>query len=335
MVAYRITKVNAEMMFEQATALVADFNATQDIRELDTAVLMFERVVALQLPMSPYRIITLRSLAKSLSTRFTHTHQPDDLKRAIAIHCEAIKLLPAGHPDRPQTLCDLAIALIMQYEHSDDDNASLNDAIALYREVLTLAAPPIVHTTSTDNLAYALLKRFEISEEVPDLEEAIALYRRALKMYSPSDVEQLYNARNDLASALCTRFQTPNIGQQQEDLDEAIELHRQVLSQRPEPHPKRHDTISNLADAYLTRYIFQAKSSDLDEGIELLQAALPLMTMPSNQFERDELMTKLASALKTRERLREDKLEKEQSLKPPVAMRHWRESRLPKHSKNY
>jgi tetratricopeptide (TPR) repeat protein len=84
-------------------------------------------------------------------------------------------------------------------------------------------------------------------------------------------------------------------GGQQSDLDEAISLHRQALELFLPPHPNRSASLTNLANALLTRFKQGGQQSDLDEAISLHRQALELR--PTPHPDRSSSLNNLALAL--------------------------------------
>jgi tetratricopeptide (TPR) repeat protein len=82
------------------------------------------------------------------------------------------------------------------------------------------------------------------------------------------------DGKNWLALALKARFLRSHI---QTDIDEAIQLHREVLNNLPEDHTDRlREETNELASAYGSRFMIFAQASDVDECISLARRALAL-----------------------------------------------------------
>jgi hypothetical protein len=92
------------------------------------------------------------SIGHSATERVAHVPDAD----CITNYREALELRPLGHPDRSETLINLATALRTRFEQ-DADRADLNDCITKYEEALELT--PHGHplrSTSLRSLALAL-----------------------------------------------------------------------------------------------------------------------------------------------------------------------------------
>ncbi|KAJ6527122.1 hypothetical protein B0H19DRAFT_861967, partial [Mycena capillaripes] len=102
----------------------------------------------------------------------------------------------------------------------------INEAIGLHQEALELRAiPHPYHDESLNNLANALLARFEHSEEdIEDINQAIGFHRKALKLCTaphPGHSQSLVN----LAYALCIRFEQ---NEKPKDLNKAMRLYKEA-----------------------------------------------------------------------------------------------------------
>ncbi|KAJ7930920.1 CHAT domain-containing protein, partial [Mycena leptocephala] len=99
----------------------------------------------------------------------------------------------------------------------------------------------------------------------------------------------------NLANALESRFKRAG---NSEDVKEAIELYRELLSLHAPSHPNRGSSLNNLANAVQTRFEQQGDSSDLNEAITLHREALALHASPHPG--RSVSLNNLASAVQTR-----------------------------------
>ena len=165
----------------------------------------------------------------------------------------------------------------------------------MHRQALELFSP--LHpnrSASLNNLASALLTRFQKEGQQDDLDEAILLHRQTLELQAPFHPKRS-SSLNNLASGLCIRFEQKG---QQSDFDEAILLHRQALELRPPPHPNRSASLNGLASVLWTQFEQRGQKSDLDEAISLHRQALELQAPPHPN--RSASLNNLANALSTR-----------------------------------
>ena len=122
------------------------------------------------------------TLAAALYKQSDLTGQLGDLDDAIALHHKALKLLPAPHPDRLNSLNNLGSALVMRFNHTSKIE-DVDEAITLHQEALSLQPashpdrPRLLH-----NFAFALQKHFSHQRLLLDLEEAIIICQESLDM---------------------------------------------------------------------------------------------------------------------------------------------------------
>jgi tetratricopeptide (TPR) repeat protein len=101
-----------------------------------------------------------------------------------------------------------------------------------------------------NDLALALVKRFQQLGRIDDLEEAIAHFHDALALHPPGHQDHSASL-NNLGNAISTRFQ--QLGQM-EDLEEAIKYHRRALALRSPGHPGHSTSLKNLANTISARF---------------------------------------------------------------------------------
>ncbi|KAG1819875.1 hypothetical protein DFJ58DRAFT_673309, partial [Suillus subalutaceus] len=205
------------------------------------------------------RSSSLGSLANGLSTRFDHRGNGEDLDEAIALHREALALLPVSHTDRSMSLNNLASQLSTCFHHRGNDE-DLNQAIAFQREALALC--PVSHTDrfkSLGSLVNELSIRFHHRGDDEDLNQAIALQREALALCPVGHTDRP-KLLNNFVSGLSTRFEHRGNG---EDLNKSREhlhsaniisgglLHRLRASLRLIHHASQHSHGTEL-EAYAT-----------------------------------------------------------------------------------
>jgi tetratricopeptide (TPR) repeat protein len=185
------------------------------------------------------------------------------LEESIALHREALVFRPAPHPDRSQSLNNLAAVLWTQFEQKGRPG-DLEESIALNREALVLfPAPHPQRSLSLNNLATTLWTQFKQKGQLRDLEESIALHHEALVL-RPVPHPDRSQSLNNLANALEDQFKQKG---KLRDLDESITLHCEALALTPVPHPDRSQLLHNLATTLLTRFEQTSKPSDLEQSM--------------------------------------------------------------------
>jgi hypothetical protein len=144
------------------------------------------------------------------------------------------------------------------------------------------------------NFANSLVRNFEQTGQLSDLETSISLYRELL-VRVPAQNRHWLASLNNLGAALLNRFERTGTIQ---DLEEAIVLHREVLVLRPAFHPNRSSALNNLANALFTRFGQTGMIQDVEEAIALHREALVLR--PEPHPNRSSSLNNLASVLSIR-----------------------------------
>ncbi|KAJ7774138.1 CHAT domain-containing protein [Mycena maculata] len=222
---------------------------------------------------------------------FQQSGNLSDLDVGIAQLKEGHFQLSWGHPTWVAVINNLASAVGTRFDQRGDAQ-DIDEAIQLFREVLTLPHPD--HAGSLNNLAHAVQTRFEQQGDAQDINEVIQLYREALALH-PSPHPNRARSLNNLANAVQIRFQQRGDAQ---DIDESIQLHRETLTLHPSPHPHRAGALNNLATAVQIRFQQRGDAQDIDEAIQLHQEALALR--PSAYPDRAGSLNNLANAVRTR-----------------------------------
>ncbi|KAG1831506.1 hypothetical protein EV424DRAFT_1571485 [Suillus variegatus] len=203
-------------------------------------------------------------LATQLSSRFHYRGNDEDLDEAIARHMETLTLRPVGHTDRSSSLYNLANLLSLRFDRRGNDE-DLDQASALHREALALL--PLGHTDWS--------------------KEALALV--------PVGHTGRSLSLNNLAIGLSSRFQHRG---NDEDLDEAIALHREALALCPVGHTYRPSSLNNLANLLSLRFDRRGNDEDLDEAIALDREVLALR--PVGHTDQSGSLNDLANILYSR-----------------------------------
>jgi tetratricopeptide (TPR) repeat protein len=212
-------------------------------------------------------------------------------EEAVVAFRYALRLRTNQHPDRAESLTNVAIALIDCYNQNGNIDL-LHEAASLFRKVLDLCpAPHPNRPRSLNNLAGVLLYKHDGG--IGTLKEAILLYREALGL-RPAPHPDRPSSLNNLASALqCLYKREGGIG----TLNEAISLYREALGLRPAPHPDRPSSLNNLALALQSLYDRDGGIGTLNEANSLLREALGLH--PALHPYRPLSLNNLASALQS------------------------------------
>jgi len=155
-----------------------------------------------------------------------------------------------------------------------------------------------VHNHSYDLPTYlgalgaGLMRRYNVSEDLSDLENSIENLQKAASML-PEHPEHLTILSN-LAAAFTSRYgETKNFS----DLENSIDILQKLVELTPES-PIFPAHLSNLGLNLLQRYSITKKTEDLGQSISFLQKSVELI--PNNSNEKPHHLRILANSLKHR-----------------------------------
>ncbi|KAG1842265.1 TPR-like protein [Suillus subalutaceus] len=282
-------------LFNLATAKFVNCKANGTRPGLGVSITLFQGTLELRPADHPDRTITQLHLAIALLSHFAkmgfqtdadaaeellsevldvcHASSNDeDLDEAIALQTEALALCPVGHTDRSMTLYSLVYQLSIRFEHRGNDE-DLDQAIACYREVLALCL--VGHTDWPMHRGN--------NEDL----EALAL--------RPVGHADRFLTLNNLATKLASHFEHQG---NDEDLDQAIALHREVLALHPVGHTDWSMSLHNLANQLSSHFEHRGNDEDLDQAIALQTEALALR--PVGHADQFMPLNNLANSLSIR-----------------------------------
>ena len=266
-------------------------------------------------------------MATSIHCRVDGTNL--SLEVPITLYHNALAARPAGHPDRPSTLIQLAIVLLARFEklrygvdavHAEAflhevmnfscaDSHEKQAAIFVfwlytgpnagpYHEVghLSVEQNPAPGSVDEDPLALSseLLWRFEQFGDLADLQMAISLLETSVRSTSVPDhrgAEQL----TGLGMAFVHRFRSlGELG----DLEKAISRYGGALEFTPDGHPDKPGRLNSLVTCFLMRFERLGELSDLERAISSARSAVELT--PDGHPSKPACLGNLALCLKTR-----------------------------------
>ncbi|KAG2131924.1 CHAT domain-containing protein [Suillus cothurnatus] len=205
---------------------------------------------------------------------------------------------PVSHPDRATALTNLAWARLQGFIRNDLEDIDVTTS--LFRDALALRPEHhLDYSSSLFNLTEALTWRYSKKGTTADIREAAHLY--LVVEICPLGHQLRHDALYWLAEVVEARFkQCGSI----DDIDEAIQLHREAVSLCPEGHADYDTYLNNLALSLVSRFRHQGKPNDLDEAISLYEEVLRLC--PVGHKHRDFSLVNLGGALITRFNTRGD-----------------------------
>jgi len=172
-----------------SSTLYQRFQRTEDLDDLERAIVLAEEVATAFPLHHPMQAGTMSNLCIKLIDKFERTGNLDDLQRAIFWAEESVTAALMDHPDRAFCLTNLSTILKRKLKHTGD----LDDfQRAILRAEEAVAAIPLDHpdrAMSMINLGDLLSLRYKLTETPHDRERAIHCLREcvALKSATPTD----------------------------------------------------------------------------------------------------------------------------------------------------
>lgn len=149
--------------------------------------------------------------------------------------------------------------------------SDLEQAVAGFSAVLTVAVSVDIRSTATNGLGVAMWSRYELLGELSDLDAAVELFHAALAMYPNEVTIGTPSFRANLGGALYERWRRTR---SEQDLTEAMEAGRAALSLTSEGNSRRWGRVNQLAAVLVGVYVHHGDSSALTEAIDLYRQAV-------------------------------------------------------------
>ena len=279
-------------------ALSARYNLTGVTADLDASIDALRMALDLLPEEHSDRAGFLSDLSTGLMRRGRLTDNAEAWDEAASLVAASVELGTAADTDRPGYYSNAGVGLLWRFMRTGE-RADLDAAIDAVRTGLSLAqqagvAEPEL-ATFLNNLAYCLLRRYELASDPADLEEALGHCRHALRALPES-----HRDRPDLliitASVLHFRFLR---SQDPADHEEAVDLARRAVA-APTTRPGHFTGLNSLASALYARFQKTGEIDALDEGIAAFRAAAD--SIPKSHAERGGLLFSLGGLLMIRYR---------------------------------
>ncbi|KAH7165143.1 CHAT domain-containing protein [Fusarium sp. MPI-SDFR-AT-0072] len=251
------------------------YKRTGEVRYLKDAIHVARQAVESTPNDHRHQVAYLDNLGNKLETRHERTGEIRDLQEAMQVAIQAIELTPDDHPGLAGRLHNLGIKLDSWYEGTGDVTCQ-EDAIQLARQAVE--STPGDHpdlAVYLDNLGNQLESWYEQTGEMRDLEEAIQAARQAIEL-TPDDHSGLAGRLNNLGNKLNRHYERTGeikhlheasaylfeawscsnavpfyrvtaaarcleLLAQQHEVDQGIDLGRQVLNLLPSVHTRALD----------------------------------------------------------------------------------------------
>jgi tetratricopeptide (TPR) repeat protein len=277
----------------RADGLLATYHSSHSVGDLEEAIGVYEEILQQCPPEQERRAGALSDLGDALF-HFCLNHEAENARDSRCIHLlrEALRLRPAGHPLRDQSLHGLARALHFILYHQLDNLNILEECASLNREALRLR--PAGHPErlkSMNNLANDLAAIVEHTGDMNMQIEMVSMRREVLQM-RPHGHPLRHISLDVLGNALCTSFE---LSGRSEVLAEAISMLREAVQILSNGHPHCVKALSNLACALWLRAVYEGHLESLSESIDCTREALQLLG--ADHPLRARIMNNLANSL--------------------------------------
>jgi len=208
------------------------------------------------------------NLALDIKKRFFESNREKDIDIAIALHRKSLEITPKTHKAFPLYITSLAKAVLARYDNVTKTGADLDLVISLHRTLLAALLFPSPSRPPVDDDDYA-------------------------------------SYLSNLADVLGKRY---NLTHNLEDLDEAIEIRKEVIELSPPPPDVDHiDALRILAQNLTIRHRRVKDVESLDTVISLFRAACAFGMLNDskevNEAAHTRYLRELATAVCSRYRL--------------------------------
>jgi tetratricopeptide (TPR) repeat protein len=287
------------ILTDAAQLMFTRYNSHGSVQDLDDIIALHRRVLDTTSLHGVRHFVSLNDLAEALCERWYQRTQMNDIEESISLFEEALGLCARRDEHRAIILGNFAQALIYLNLHCTEGRR-YSSAVSLLRKALSIT--PLqndVLTVLKTRLCTALNGYYAYSEgTINDLQEAIGVCRNAVSLL-PVGHRYRPEALHSLAAAL-GRMDDKEPGTETPDYGAELRLlYWWALNAQSFTHPRRARCLSSLGICLVFAYLKkQGSKSDLNEGIRLMQEAMPLIT--SSHITYPSVLGNLAHGLTMR-----------------------------------
>jgi tetratricopeptide (TPR) repeat protein len=197
--------------------------------------------------------------------RFDEEH---DIVERVRLCEENVARRPPGSEERFSSLENLITALLQRAKVKHETITFLDRGIGICKQALDEATDDVTQRPIFyKHLLELFYARYDITKANEDFDHLIDAVRSYCALSSDR------KARSALANALALRSLRTYA---QTDINEPIQLLRQIVDELPQDDPYLREETSGLARAYHNRFIISGDVDDVDEAISLTKKALSL-----------------------------------------------------------
>jgi tetratricopeptide (TPR) repeat protein len=277
------------LLMNLVVVCLARYHRAHESNDLDDAIDAGRQIAALGLTDDPQRGRCLLSLTEALQIRGSHDDH-SALDEAIETHYLNLRGLSAADPVR-ETVYERLINCLLVRFHLRGDADDLHRAVRTGEEAIASLPEEVQRIWMGNNLALALIARFDLFGALDDLTGSIELLRRASAAV-PCNGGMLRN----LSYALTRRFE--NLGNEA-DMHEAITV-AEAAVQFSDEDQLRVENLRNLGNALRNRFNWTGGIEDVTRSIRTLRQAVDGLEADAPAQSRAMYLSDLANALRTR-----------------------------------
>ncbi|KAG2086768.1 CHAT domain-containing protein [Suillus discolor] len=265
-----------------------------DLEDIDATTSLFRDALALRPQPHPDHPLSLYNLTEALNWRHDKKSTAADIREAAQLYHELLPLCAEGTYLRSIATGKNGVDYVIGGCNDLPLDAS-DEGIHLQRVILELChLGHQLRPRALDELAQAVLARFDQHGSIDDLDMSIQLGREAVSLIPEGHASRDIYLDN-LATSLTSRFYHQG---KLNDLDEAISFHEEALRLRPVGHQYRNVSLDNLGGVLVDRFRKRDDIDDITRAISLYREALTLCS-PGHPH-RDTTLNNLALALQIR-----------------------------------
>jgi tetratricopeptide (TPR) repeat protein len=253
--------MHQDSLYNLGTALCANFEHLGGFGIIAEAISVAREALQHHPVGHPDRYMALDLLAHALSLRSTHDGNRDSILMSVEFRRGALQLLAGDHPERAKIMSNLACSLL-DLCRTGDDRSSLDEAIRLLREAVTLQRPGRrSYDGALQLLAEALEAKFDNDSYNGGLEEAVKLHRMTLNLRPIGHTRRFWSLEG-LGRVLC------KLGSGL--WPEALSCYEEAVQLCPVGCPARARLLSGMGKCFLYP---GSPSFSFSEGISCLSKA--------------------------------------------------------------
>jgi CHAT domain-containing protein/tetratricopeptide (TPR) repeat protein len=274
------------------TVLTSGFIAMQRLSLADAAIDLLDLVVDRSYPAVPAGVLC--DLSTALRCRYEAAGDELDLDRALDVASQAVRIANRQGSHASAALVGLAGALSDRYRRHGEAT-DLDEAVAALEQAEGSATGE-QRLLVLANLGFMLVDRYQAVRDPADLDRSITVLEEVVTHTLSTDPDRLGRVQG-LAGAL--RLRAMRLARQsgagqadardaRADLDQAVILLEEAISNGPDRHPRIPGARSALGLALWNRFSYDHDVRDIERAGQLIRSAIE--SIPGSSPQHDELL---------------------------------------------